>query len=132
MAGVLLDSSVLIDLLRGREEAGRRLQALKSAGDSPHTCAVNVEEVARGMRGDQERLAAERLIAGLRIVPLGAEEGWLAGAWRHEFGKQGLTLAQGDCLIAAAAAAIGGRLATGNSKHFPMQGLQVEDWPAGA
>jgi len=42
-----------------------------------------------------------------------------------------VTLAQGDCLIAAAAAAIGGRLATGNPRHFPMPELQVEHWPAG-
>jgi len=34
-------------------------------------------------------------------------------------------------LIAAAADGIGGSLATGNPKDFPMPGLQVEHWPAG-
>jgi len=34
--------------------------------------------------------------------------------------------------IAAAALAIGGRLATGNPKDFPMDELAVEHWPAGA
>ena len=79
-----------------------------------------------------QRDAAERLVAGLWWVPLGADEGWLAGRWRQEYAARGMTLAQGDCLIAAAAATIGGRLATGNPKHFPMPELQVEHWPAGA
>src|SRR5919109_486786 len=47
MASVLLDTTVLIDLLRGRGEAGRRLRALREAGDLPCTPAVNVEETVR-------------------------------------------------------------------------------------
>jgi predicted nucleic acid-binding protein len=34
-------------------------------------------------------------------------------------------------LIAAAAVGAGARLATGNPKHFPMDELEVEHWPAG-
>jgi predicted nucleic acid-binding protein len=37
-----------------------------------------------------------------------------------------------NCLIAAAAVGVGARLATGNPKHFPMEELEVEHWPAGA
>ncbi|MBA3427626.1 MAG: PIN domain-containing protein [Actinobacteria bacterium] len=132
MAAVLLDSSVLIDLLRGHRGARQRLQKLKAVGDLPHICAVNVDEIARGTGAEPERRVAERLVEGMRMVPLGAHEGWLAGSWRREFGSRGLTLAQGDCLIAAAAATIGGRLATGNPRHFPMPELTVEHWPAGA
>ncbi len=131
MSAILLASTVLIDLLRGRQEARRRLQQLKAAGGSPHICAVNVEEIARGTRSEPERQVVELLTAGMRMVPLGTQEGWLAGSWRRDFEARGVTLAQGDCLIAAAAAAVGGRLATGNPRHFPMQELQVEHWPAG-
>jgi len=35
-------------------------------------------------------------------------------------------------LIAAAALALGGRLATGNPRDFPIDMLDVEHWPAGA
>ncbi|MFN2467929.1 MAG: hypothetical protein ABR521_07365 [Gaiellaceae bacterium] len=41
-------------------------------------------------------------------------------------------LTQADCLIAAAALSAGARLATGNPKDFPMQGLGIDHWPAGA
>jgi predicted nucleic acid-binding protein len=131
MAGVLLDTTVLIDLLRGRPDARARLAALRAAGDDPHVCAVNVEETVRGLR-PRELTAARAFFAGLRVVPLGLAEGWQAGEWRREFARRGRTLAQADCLVAAAALTLGGRLATGNAKDFPMRGLAVEHWPAGA
>jgi predicted nucleic acid-binding protein len=130
VAGVLLDTTVLIDLLRGRAGALSRLQALRNAGDSPHACAVNVEEIVRGLR-EREDAAVRRLFGGVRIVPLGAEEGRQAGEWRRGFARRGRTLAQADCLIAAAALTLGGRLATGNPRDFPMPELAVEHWPVG-
>ena len=91
---------------------------------------MNVEEVARGLR-PSEREAAKQLFTGLWIAPLGSEEGWQAGEWRREFAARGRTLAQADCLVAAAALAVGGRLATGNPRDFPMEALELEHWPVG-
>jgi hypothetical protein len=130
MGAVLLDTTVVIDVLRGRPVAIERLRALRAAGDAPYVCAVNVEETARGLRSDEARGAA-RLFTGLRVAPLGEPEGWQAGTWRRDFAARGLTLSQADCLVAAASLAIGGRLATGNPRHFPMSELDVEHWPAG-
>jgi predicted nucleic acid-binding protein len=90
-----------------------------------------VEETVRGLK-PREYEAAEALFAGLRIASLGAQEGWQAGEWRREFARRGRTLAQADCLVAAAAVSLGGRLATGNPKDFPLQELSVEHWPVGA
>jgi predicted nucleic acid-binding protein len=131
VASVLLDTTVLIDLLRGRPEAARRLRTLRIAGDAPYVCAVNVEETVRGLR-PRELAPARALFAGLRIAPLGAAEGWQAGEWRREFARRGRTLSQADCLVAAAALALGGRLATGNPRDFPMRDVTVEHWPVGA
>jgi predicted nucleic acid-binding protein len=131
VAALLLDTTVLIDLLRGRPDARRRLLGLRDRGDAPYVCAVNVEETVRGLR-PQEHDAASALFAGLRIVPLGVEEGWQAGEWRRLFGTRGRALAQADCLVAAAALALGGRLATGNPRDFPMREVTVEHWPVGA
>ena len=130
MANVLLDTTVVIDLLRRMPGAIQRLAAVRAAGDTPFVCAVNVEEAARGVR-PRERAAAQALFAGLRSAPLGTAEGWRAGEWRREFARRGRTLAQADCLIAASALAIGARLATGNVRDFPMRELTVEHWPTG-
>lgn len=131
MGAVLLDTTVLIDLLRGRHGARERLRALRDTGDGAYVCAVNVEEVVRGLL-PHEHEPARRLFAGLRVAPLEAAEGWQAGEWRRSFAARGRTLAQADCLVAAAARTLGARLATGNPKDFPMRELAVEHWPVGA
>lgn len=129
MAGLLIDTTVLIDALRGRA-AAERLRALRGEGPPPYVCAVNVEEVWRGVRAGEEA-AVGRLLSALWVAPLGRAEGERAGRWRARFAASGVTLAQADCMIAAAAIGVGARLATGNPKDFPMEGLEVEHWPVG-
>jgi len=130
LAGVLLDTTVLIDVLRGRP-AANRLLALRTAQSVPWTCAINVEEVWRGLRNGEEE-AAGRLFNGLRLAPLTRAEGERAGTWRRHFASRGRTLAQADCLVAAAALGVNATLATGNTKDFPMKEIQLQHWPVGA
>ncbi len=127
---VLLDSTVLIDFLRGRPVV-QRVEALRHTHDVPCTTAINVEEIVRGLF-PRERKAAASLFDGLVVLQLGREEGELAGKWRRGFASRGGTLSQADCLIAAAAVTAGASLATGNPKDFPMRGLRVMHWPVGA
>ncbi len=129
MGAVLLDTTVLIDVLRGRPAAGH-LRALRSR-DLVYVCAINIEEIMRGIR-PHEIAAATHLFNGLRIAPLEREEGELAGGWRRSFGAKGVTLSQADCLVAASALGVSARLATGNPKDFPMPDLIVDVWPVGA
>ena len=64
-------------------------------------------------------------------MPLAEREGRQAGEWRRTYASRGRTLTQADCLVAAAALSVGGRLATGNPKDFPERALDVEHWPVG-
>ncbi|MGH8911559.1 MAG: PIN domain-containing protein [Acidimicrobiia bacterium] len=129
MARILLDSTVLIDALRGRPAAGQ-IRGMRRSGDEPWICAISVEEIWRGLLPHEER-SAERLMRAMRLAPLGVTEGERAGRWRREYADNGMTLHQADCLIAAAAVGVGARLATGNAAHFPMPELNVEHWPPG-
>jgi len=129
VARVLLDSTVLIDALRGRP-AGDRLRALRRQGDEPWTCAISIDEIWRGLLPGEEAVA-RRLVRGLRCAPLGPLEGIRAGQWRRQFAGRGITLHPADCLIAAAATGIEARLATGNPTDFPMDDITVEHWPIG-
>lgn len=130
MARVLLDSTVLIDALRGRAAADR-LRRLRRGGDQPWVCAVNIEEIWRGAK-QEEHPAIARLFRGLRCAPLGPAEGKRAGQWRQTLAESGVTVHQTDCLIAATAVGIEARLATGNPGDFPMSGLTVDHWRVGA
>ena len=126
---LVLDSTVLIDYLRGRPAAAR-VEALLEAGETLMTTGINVEEIARGLRPGEEP-GAQALFEGLVVVPIGVEEGWRAGSWRRQAAHQGVTLAQADGLIAAAAVSAGARLATGNPKDFASTGAAVDHWPVG-
>jgi predicted nucleic acid-binding protein len=126
MSRLLLDSTVLIDALRGRP-AAERIAGLRRLGTEPWVCAISVEEIWRGLRSSEESVV-RRLFSGLRLAPLGVTEGMRAGRWRREFAADGVTLHQADCLIAAAAMGIGASLATANVDDFPMPEVVVERW----
>ena len=120
---------MLIDFLRGRPAVGRVI-ALRASGDVPATTAINVEEIARGLRTDETE-AARRLFSGLIILPIDSRAAWQAGTWQRDFAARGVTLYQSDCLVAATTWAHEGTLATGNPKDFPMTELTVDYWPVG-
>jgi predicted nucleic acid-binding protein len=126
---LVLDSTVLIDALRGRPAADR-IEDLLVGRELLLTTAVNVEEIVRGLR-PADRNALDLLLTGLRILPIRREEAERAGRWRQDFAARGITLHQADCLIAAGVHTAGGRLATANVKDFPMPELAVEEWPVG-
>ena len=126
---LVLDTTVLIDALRGRPAADR-LEELMIGRELLLTTAINVEEIVRGLRPDEQD-AVDLLLTGLRILPVRRLEAERAGRWRREYAARGRTLHQADCLIAAAAYSAGGRLATANVKDFPMSELSVEEWPVG-
>lgn len=129
LARLLLDSTALIDALRGRP-AAERIAGLRRRGVEPWTSAISVEEIWRGLLPGEEG-PARRLLGALRLAPLGTAEGIRAGTWRREHAGRGVTLHQADCLIAAAAVTIGASLATANVDDFPMPELVVEHWPTG-
>jgi hypothetical protein len=126
MSRLVLDSTVLIDALRGKPAAAKIAQ-LRRTGIEPWVCTISVEEIWRGLRPLEEP-AVRRLFSALRLAPLGLPEGIRAGSWRREFAERGVTLHQADCLIAAAASGIGASLATANVTDFPMPEVVVEHW----
>ena len=129
MSRLVIDSTVLIDALRGRPAAGR-LRGLRRVGVEPWVSPISIEEIWRGLLSEEEP-AARRLVRALRLAPLGAADAERAGRWRREFAKRGVTLHQADCLIAASAVGVGAALATANLSDFPMPELEVQHWPTG-
>lgn len=125
----LLDSTVLIDYLRGRPAVDRVLELIGS-GDQPATTAINVEEIVRGSRSGEYQ-SIRLLFSGLLIFPIDHAVAEQAGIWRRQYAQRGTTLAQADALIAATAAQHHAILCTGNPKDFPMPEVQVEYWPVG-
>jgi predicted nucleic acid-binding protein len=121
---ILIDSDVLIAHLRGDPDARDwMLQARRETGPLA-TSAVNVVEVAGGMRS-QERREVGRLFASLQIFSVNDRSAWRAAELMRAYRRSHAGIGLGDYLVAAVAQTEGCELATLNVRHFPMfPGLQ--------
>jgi predicted nucleic acid-binding protein len=125
---LLLDSSVLIDVLRSR--AGRRewLADLVSRGDTLATSALNLAEVYAGMRPEEEE-RTKALLNSLECYEITASVAETAGKLKRQWAKRGRPLTLADTIIAAVALEHRCPLATDNRKDFPMPELQLYELP---
>ena len=121
MNKAVLDTDVLIDLLRGREATRAFLHDL-AAHAVPCCSTIAVAEIHAGMR-QEETARTTDLLDGLVILPVTREIAEVAGHFKRRSKSRRLELA--DCLIAATAYVEGALLATGNVKDYPMEEISV-------
>jgi predicted nucleic acid-binding protein len=118
----VVDTTVLVDHLRGSPPAGEYIAAL----GAPPTCSeVTRIELLRGVRS-AERRGVERLFALITWIPVdeavARRAGELGRRWRRSHPGIGVP----DLTIAATAELLEGQLGTLNLKHFPMfEGLRA-------
>ncbi|WP_258083994.1 type II toxin-antitoxin system VapC family toxin [Thermococcus thermotolerans] len=116
----LVDTDVIIDVLRGVEEAKRYL--LKLAEEGLAVSTVTVAELFSGKetRDPVKRERILRLLRHFEMIPVDRDIAILAGEIRRDYG-----LHLGDAVISATAIIHGLTIVTGNLKHFS----QVEGLP---
>ncbi|MGA9668077.1 MAG: type II toxin-antitoxin system VapC family toxin [Terracidiphilus sp.] len=119
---ILLDSDVVIEILRSRNEAVLlQWEELGKTEEVILFSPITAAEVWAGARAS-ERKATSRLFNFLTCVPPDYTIGQLAGGLLGQFSKShGLRIA--DALIAATAIHHQAALWTHNRKHYPMQNL---------
>ncbi len=122
LTGVVLDSNVIIEILRGRAGALRLALALEESGVPTFCTPISWAEVYAGVRpGEEEPTRAFFEARG--ELSLDGRIGRQAGAYLARYAaSHGVEIA--DALIAAAATMSGLRLWTLNRKHYPMEDLR--------
>lgn len=113
---MVLDTCVIIDVLRGKEAAIDFVTGLEEA---PALSVVTVAELVAGCRNTKERRAVDRLLSHYVIHDIGFDIAALAGEFIQRYGPSHGTDPI-DAMIAATAIAHELPLATLNLKHFPM------------
>jgi predicted nucleic acid-binding protein len=123
---VLVDSDVLIEVSRGRDESILAKWAHLSSSDALILFSpVNEAELWAGARPNEYgRLGA--LFDALVCAPADAAVGRRAGDYLRRYRKSH-SLELGDALIAATAVANDAMLWTRNRKHYPMQEVSFFD-----
>jgi predicted nucleic acid-binding protein len=119
---VLVDSDILIEVSRGRDEKIlSRWMALSQSETVVLYSPVTAAELWTGaLPQEQEPLA--RLFRALVCAPADGETGRLAGGYLRHYRKSH-SVELGDALIAAAAVQNQAALWTRNRKHYPMRGV---------
>lgn len=132
---ILLDTNVIIDLLRNRRPEVRfRLGAAQASGEALGLSSVSLFELQSGMAGSARREENERAVdgvlsGGIDIVPFDADDARDAGEIRALLRSTGREIGPYDLLIAATARRRGHTLVTHNLKEFRrVPGLVVIDW----
>jgi predicted nucleic acid-binding protein len=115
---VLVDTSVLIDYLRGNDAAAELLERERAAAPL-HASEITCLEVLAGMR-PAEQDATRSLLSTLVWHQLDEQVAEQAGALGRRWLPSHHSIDSADLAIAATAIGTGSRLLTHNVRHFPM------------
>ena len=124
MNGVLLDTDIVIEVLRKRDSGilARWLQ-LAATAEAVFYTTVTADELWQGLRKGEED-AVLRLLSTMTCLPLSLGVGRTAGEYLRRYApSHGLEL--GDAPIDAAAVLHGHALWTRNRKHYPMADIEL-------
>jgi predicted nucleic acid-binding protein len=119
---VLLDTTVLLDVLRARQNRRSLLAELVAGGHVLATAAINIGEVYAGMRHGEEK-RTEAFLSSLDCYPMTGAIARRAGTLKSAWALKGRTLSLAEMMVAATALEHGIALMTDNRKDFPLPEL---------
>ena len=125
MAEYLLDTTIIIDHLRGDKKANIYLEEIGQRGDIAGCCCINIAEIYSGMLG-KEAEKTNRFINSLYYYEVTSEISKVAGKLRQKYQKKGTTLAISDVIIGATALIYNLILVTKNIRHYPFPEIEIK------
>jgi predicted nucleic acid-binding protein len=125
---LLLDTTVLLDVLRARQNRRSLLAELVAGRHLLATAAINVGEIYAGMRVGEEK-RTEAFLSSLDCYPITAAIARRAGSLKSAWAQKGKTLSLADMIVAATALEHGLTLMTDNRKDFPLPELNFYPLP---
>ncbi len=124
----MLDTSVCVDLLRGRV-VDARLPAASECVLSVITVAELEVGVRRSIRPSAQRKAVDAFTALFEVLPWDLQTTGHYGELRVDLERRGVAIGPLDMLIAAHALRLGATLVTGNAQEFRrVGGLSCLEW----
>ncbi len=127
LTGVLLDSDIIIEILRGHARALEAAETLEQSGTPSFCTPISWAEVYAGVRPGEEEPTRAFFEARGEVV-IDGRIGRQAGAYLARYARSS-SLEIADALIAAAAATANLRLWTLNRKHYPMEDVRFFEPP---
>jgi tRNA(fMet)-specific endonuclease VapC len=131
---MILDTSFIIDVLRGEETALKKLQKLEENNEPLNITSISIFELWSGIeqsvKSKKEKEKIEEVLKGRSVYPLDKLAGELAGLIDGKLCKEGRKVEPQDSMISGIAIREKEKILTCNSKHFKriadVSTLQVE------
>jgi len=122
LKSVLVDSDILIEVSRARDDGVLARWDQLSRSDTPLLCSpVTVAELWHGAR-PHEQQTLEALFAAINCIPIDTNIGIRAGEYLRQYAKSH-HVELGDAFIAATVSLHNLQLWTRNRKHYPMKDI---------
>jgi predicted nucleic acid-binding protein len=125
---ILLDTTVLIDVLRNRNQRRSYLSNMTASGKALATSTICIAEVYGGLRPGEEP-GTRAFLETLEWFAVSGEIAERAGELKAELRRQGHTRSIADMVVAATALEMGFSVATDNHKDFQVPGLMLYPLP---
>lgn len=127
VSAYLLDTTFIVDYLRGVPEAVDRLRSIAERGDLVLVNDVVSAEAWAGAPSDDDRALAT-LLQFLEFIAAGPDHARVAGRWRARSRASGRDIGIADALISACAADSRAAVLTRNVRDFSMTPVPVETY----
>lgn len=126
---IVMDTSFVVDLLRGRADAQDMLSQMEQAGEVVCTTSMNVLELYRGVylskKVDENMKALIALLDGLLVIGLNEDAYEIFGALSALLRSQGMAVGDLDEAIAAISLAYGAGVLSRDQHFKRVPGLRV-------
>ncbi|MEK6888159.1 MAG: type II toxin-antitoxin system VapC family toxin [Candidatus Aenigmatarchaeota archaeon] len=129
---VVLDSDILVGILRGDEKAIEYMDKLEKKEERLNTTAINAFELFEGamlMRDKNKQEKVENLLKAFGSYSFNSPASWKAAEVSSGLKKTGKTVDFQDIAIASIALLHGETIVTRNIEHFGrIKNLKIEKW----
>jgi predicted nucleic acid-binding protein len=124
MKPFLLDTSIIVDALRKRNDRHLLVDQFLDQGQPLASCPITITEIYAGMRPHEEK-PTRLFMRSLLFFAITEEIAEAAGLLKAQYAKRGKTISVQDASIAAVCIAYGCTLVIENTKDFAMPELQL-------
>jgi|SRR3989338_4498651 len=129
---VVLDSDILVGILRGDEKAIEYMNTLEKKEERLNTTVINAFELFEGamfMGGKNKQEKVENLLKSFGMYNFNSPASWKAAEVSSSLKKTGKIIDFQDIAIASIALIHGETIVTRNIEHFGrIKGIKIEKW----
>ena len=115
---MILETTFLIDLFRGKDNATTKIRELEKKGVPIFSTSISVFEIIQGLKNPKEEAIAKEFFDSMTILTLDKNSAFLAGEIQKKLREKGQLIDPEDAMIAGISIANDKTLLTNNIKHF--------------